>query len=425
MEDSLLIELAEQFGTPLYVFDGDGITQNYNNMLRQLPENVEIFYSVKANPSLGICQLLNRCGSGIEVASSGELHLALKAGFQPHKIIFSGPGKIEDELEYAIEAGISAIIAESVSELEKLEQLAAERDLIVNAGIRLNPSYDLPNARIKMSGSEKQFGIDADRLDEVMSFFAKARHVRLVCIHIYIGTQIFEYEMIIAHVRQMLELSKRIIREYGMDLRMIDFGGGFGVPYFGESTPFDFSSFGKEIKTVFEEYSDICDGRRLIFESGRYMLARYGYFLTKVLYGKNSKGTKFLITDGGMNNHVLSTFRGRQMRNNFPLYFLGKTGVKETVTIAGPLCTPDDILGRNVETVCAGPGDILCIPNSGAYGLSYSPVHFLGHPCPAEVLRYSDANYVLRTRGKSEEILAGQQEVSFEGGKQDGVFGIL
>ena len=425
MDDSLLKNLAEQFGTPLYIFDGDNIAENYNSMIGQLPGNAEIFYSVKANPSLGICQLLNICGSGIEVASSGELHLALKAGFQPHKIIFSGPGKTENELEHAIETGISAIIAESVNELEKLEQLAAERDCIVNTGIRLNPSYELPNAKIKMSGSGKQFGIDEDDLDEVMSFFAKSKHLKLMCIHIYIGTQIFEYEMVIAHVRQMLEISKRIVREYGIDLRMIDFGGGFGVPYFGEGTLFDFESFGKGMKAVCQEYSDICNGRRLIFESGRYMLARSGYFLTRVLYRKSSKGTNFLVTDGGMNNHVLSTFRGRQMRNNFPLYFLGKTGEKETVTIAGPLCTPDDVLGRNVETVSAGPGDILCIPNSGAYGLSYSPVHFLGHPGPAEVLRYRDDDYLLRQRGKSDEILTGQQEVIFEEGKQDGVSGVL
>lgn len=415
MEESLLIEQAERFGTPLYVFDGDEIANTYKNMIKQLPGGTEIFYSVKANPSLGICQLLKMHGSGIEVASSGELQLALKAGFKPEKIIFSGPGKSVEELEFAIETGIAAIIAESLNELEVIEQLSAKRDCKIDVGIRINPDYDLPNAKIKMSGSGKQFGIDAYDLPEVMSFLKKAQHLRLLCLHIYVGTQIFEHETVLAHVRHMLEMARQIIEVYGIDLRIIDFGGGFGIPYFGEGKPFDINGFGQGMKIVYQEYKGICKGRRLIFESGRYLLARNGYFLTKVLYRKRSKGTDFLITDGGMNNHVLSTFRGRQMRNNFPLYFLGKTGEIETVTIAGPLCTPDDILGRSVETVKAGSGDILCIPNSGAYGLSYSPVHFLGHPVPAEVMRYKGDSYLLRQRGKSEEILLGQQKINIEG----------
>lgn len=424
MDDCLMIKQAERFGTPLYAFDGDGIANIYDRMTCLLPGGVEIFFSVKANPSLGICQLLRSFGSGIEVASAGELRLAIEAGFSPERIIFSGPGKTMEELEYAIENGIAAIIAESMSELDMLEQLANQRSCRVDVGIRLNPDYDLPNARIKMAGSGKQFGIDVKDLPEVMSFFAKARHLQLVCLHVYVGTQIFEYEMVLTHVHHVLELARQIIEEHGIDLRMIDFGGGFGVPYFGEGNPFDFYSFGREMEVIYREYATLCEGRRLIFESGRFLLAENGYFLTKVLYRKRSKGTVFLVTDGGMNHHVLSTFRGRQMRNNFPLHFLGKTGEKEVVTIAGPLCTPDDILGRNVETVAAKPGDILCIPYSGAYGRSYSPTQFLGHPGPVEVLRYQGKDYLLRQRGRNDEILTGQYKMAFEGGK-DGASQIL
>lgn len=425
MDNSLLKKQAEQYGTPLYVFDGDGIINNYYGMTQQLPENTEIFYSVKANPSLGICQLLQNCGSGIEVASAGELRLALEAGFEPRKIIFSGPGKNEEELKNAIDLGIAAIVAESMSELEQIEQLASEVQCKVKVGIRLNPSYELPDAKIKMAGSGKQFGIDEDDLDGIMSFLKSAEHLQLTCLHIYIGTQIFQYETVLSHVRQMLEIARKIIEIYGIDLKIIDFGGGFGVPYFGEGKLFDFKSFGQGMQKICQEYAEICKFRRLIFESGRYLLARHGYFLTKVLYKKQSKGTTFLITDGGMNNHVLSTFRGRQMRNNFPLYILGKTGEKELVTIAGPLCTPDDILGRDVEMGVAEQGDILCIPCSGAYGLSYSPKHFLGHPGPAEVIQYQGHNYILRQRGEVEEILSGQQKINFTGGKRDGVSQVL
>lgn len=413
MDDRLLRNLVTQYGTPLYVFDGDGIANTCHTMTHLLPKGSEIFFSVKANPSLAICQLVKTLGSGIEVASSGELCLAMAAGCSPEKVIFSGPGKTVEELEYAIELGIAAIIAESLAELERIERLGAQRGIVVPIGIRLNPDYDLPNAKIKMAGSGKQFGIDADDLSEVMAMIQGANHLKLVCLHVYVGTQIFEYEMLAANVRNVLELARKIIVEYGEDLQMIDFGGGFGVPYFGESHPFDFYSFGREMEKIYCEYETICQGRRLVFESGRFLLAENGYYLTQVLYRKMSKGTIFLVTDGGMNQHVLSTFRGRQIRNNFPLHFLEKTGEKETVTIAGPLCTPDDILGRNVEMVKAEPGDVLCIPKSGAYGLTYSPVHFLGHPSPAEVLYYQGQDYLIRERGEKEDILTGQVKMTF------------
>lgn len=420
MEDYMLMKLTEEFGTPLYVFNGDEISETYDTMIEQLGEGIEIFYSVKANPSLGICQLLKSRGSGIEVASSGELKLAIQAGFEPHKIIFSGPGKTIDELKYAVETGIASIIAESVSELEKLERLATENNCNINVGIRLNPSYDFPNAKIKMSGSGKQFGIDGDTLSEVIEMLKKQPHLKLVCLHTYLGTQIFDYEQLLAHVSNLLEIARQIIEEHDIDLKIIDFGGGFGIPYFGEGTRFDFHNFAQGLRDIYQKNESICKGRRLIFESGRYLLAESGYFLTQILYKKRSKGTVFLVTDGGMNHHVLSTFRGRQMRNNFPVHILGKTGEKEIVTIAGPLCTPDDIIGRDVEAVVAEQGDIVCIPKSGAYGRSFSPVNFLGHPGPTEVLRYKDKNYLLRERGKIEEILMGQHSVDFGRETEDG-----
>ncbi|MCP4147984.1 MAG: diaminopimelate decarboxylase, partial [bacterium] len=428
MNEAQLKGIAIQNQTPLYLYDGDGIETTYAGMKEALPSEFQLFYSVKANPSLGICQLLNTLGSGIEVASGGELNLALRAGYAPEKILLSGPGKTAELLEYAIEKKIAAIIVESCAELELLDKLAATKNQRVQCGVRINPNYDLPKAKIKMAGTGKQFGIDEDHLEAFVGLLKNSRNVTLTCLHVYVGTQIFDSTMVSANVSNIFDIARRLIKDYKQDLKIIDFGGGFGVPYFGEGENFNFETFGKELREILQRNRDIADGRRLVFETGRYLLAENGYYIARILYKKKSKGKTFLIADGGMNHHALSTFRGRRVRNNFPITLLKapenndissaailspadfpgqqngqQTGQQtetqppennddssgspgEEVSIAGPLCTPEDVVIKNQHLPLILPGDMMCILKSGAYGLSYSPAQFLGHPLPQELM---------------------------------------
>jgi diaminopimelate decarboxylase len=410
MDDNKIESLARKYQTPLYLFDGDDIENVYQSMKNLLPKQFDIFYSVKANSTLAVCQVLQKNGSGIEVASEGELCLALEAGFNPSDILFSGPGKVYGELEFAIEKNIAAIIVESFRELEIIQEIAKLKGKKVNVGIRINPSYESvqKNPVISMMGSGTQFGVDKNELPSLLSYIQATDNLNLICFHIYAGSQIFDYKVASTYLHEAIKLLSHIIEEYHLDIKILDFGGGFGVSYDGKKETFNFNSFAGEVQTLYNDNQKLFEGKRIIFESGRFLCARSGFFLTEIQYRKQINGNIFLITDAGMNQNALATFREKKIRGNFHMYILNNNNPKEVVSVAGPLCTPDDVLGRNVTLNKADRGDILCIPNLGAYGSSFSPSEFLGHPRPCEVLVYKGADFVIRERGKSEDILKGQ-----------------
>lgn len=413
MDDNKIELLVNKYQTPLYLFDGDDIERVYQSMKSLLPKEFSIFYSVKANPNLAICKIMRKSGSGIEVASRGELCLALEAGFNPEDILFSGPGKVEDELEFAIDKNIAAIIVESFAELKVINKIAMIKDKKVNIGIRINPSYESiqKNPVISMMGAGTQFGVDKNELGDLISYIKETDNLNLICFHIYAGSQIFDYTVASVYFNEAINLLSQVIEDYNLDIKILDFGGGFGVSYDGKKETFNFESFASEVKRLYNDNKELFNGKRIIFESGRYLCARSGFFLTKVQYRKKINGNTFLITDGGMNQNSLATFRGKKIRGNFFMNILNNDNEKEVVSVAGPLCTPDDVLGRNVTLNRADRGDILCMPNMGAYGSSYSPFTFLGHPRACEVLIYKGKDFLVRERGKYEEILNGQKDI--------------
>ncbi len=405
-----LYEMSKKYETPLYVFDGNKIRDTYYMMRDALGKRVEIFFSVKANPTLAVCQILKNAGSSIEVASKGELHLALAAGFDSQKIIFSGPGKLWSEIEFAIESDIAALIAESFEEVKLINQLAMEKEKVVNIGIRINPSYEnvQKNPVVSMMGKGTQFGVDRNELNNIIPYIKKHPQLNLRCFHIYAGSQIFDCHIATEYFKEAVKLLTNVISEYELEIDIMDFGGGFGVSYDGRKEDFDFKSFSKAALEIIDEYHLSENGRRIAFESGRYLVAKSGYFLTKILYKKCINGTTFLITDAGMNQNALATFREKRIRSNFMMEIISNENEKEIVSVAGPLCTPDDVLGRDIELNSSDSGDILCIPNSGAYGVSFSPMEFLGHPRPCEVICIDEKEYIIRAHGKFEDILENQ-----------------
>lgn len=411
MDDRQIINTAHKYKTPLYLFDGDRLEETYFNMKKVLPEAFEFFYSVKANPSYGICRILQKCSSGIEVASAGELHLALESGFDNKKILFTGPGKTYSELEFAVDSKILAINAESYKEIMLIDDIAKAKNKIVDVGLRIHPNFKIEskNPAISMMGTGTQFGVDIDEIPEILKYIKSSKNLNLVCFHVYAGSQIFQPDTTLAYFEQTINIFKELIEENDLHIKVLDFGGGFGVSYDGKNKPYDFEYFGAEINKLYHKYEDFFQGKKLVFESGRLLLAESGVFLTEVQYRKVLHDKVFLITDGGMNHNSLSTFREKKIRGNFLMKILDNRNEEETVTVAGPLCTPEDILGRNVTLNKADRGDILCIKNTGAYGSSFSPLGFLGHPAPCEVLVYKNNEYYLKKHGEFKNILNGQE----------------
>lgn len=410
MRDEMLQLLAEKHGTPLYVYDGDIMKRQYDLLKNSLPEPFDIFYSAKSNPALGVCEMFRKWGSHIEVASLGELHVAIAAGYTPQQIIFTSPGKTLAELEASIDNDIYCLNVESVEEARRIHQLAQSRQKVVPVAIRVNPNFNLSMAGIRMTGVPTQFGIDQDQLDEAVREIMGLSGVRLIGIHIFTGTQMLDAVHVTENMREIIKLAISLSTSHGFPLEFLDLGGGFGIPYFKGEEQLDMQQLKMGMDEVWTDYRHALAHTRIGVESGRYLMAEAGQFVTQVLYVKECKGVKYLVCDGGSHQHASSAFLGRYVRNNFPMRIASKSEQSlEEVSVVGPLCTPTDILGQRVELPPAAEGDLLIIEKSGAYGLSHSPVMFLSHTLPAEVMVCQNETYILRERGKVEDFLLGQK----------------
>ncbi len=414
MEDKILKDIAKQYGTPLYVYDTGKIISQYVTLKNSLPEEVGVFYSMKANPLLGICQLFKKLGSGIEVASSGELYTAVAAGFLPEQIIFTSPGKTREELEFAIEKGIYSINVEAVEEAVLINELAAQKGKKVKVSVRINPDFDISGSSIKMTGVPTQFGIDGINAEAAFEALGELTNIKVVGIHIYTGTQALNAVNIALSMEEIIKLSLDLSQRCNFTLEFLNLGGGFGIPYFKDDMPLDMEAFAKEFSNVWSRYKERLAGTRVFVESGRFLMAEAGTYLTRILYTKECKGKKYLVCDGGSNQHASSAFLGRYIRNNFPMHILLRTEDEEQVNVTGPLCTPTDLIGQNVTLPRAVVGDVLAIHKSGAYGSTQSPALFLSHPLAAEVQYYRGKTYILRERWGKEDFIKGQKELEFE-----------
>lgn len=378
---------AERFGTPLYLYHYDVLRRNYQTLHDAIIPGARLYYSMKANPLGSICRALNELGAGIEVASKGEMKAALEAGISPRDIIFTSPGKTEAELRMAIDNRIKLINIDSPEEAEMIDQIGREKKQVVDILIRINPATNDCNAKIKMTGVASQFGIEEEELDEAYAVIRELEFVHVCGFHVYMGTQMLHADDIVKNTDYALNLFRDKAEKYGIDLKIADVGGGFGVKYFSNETDLDIGSLRAQMRDVFEKYKKDLEGTEIIFESGRYITAEAGEFITKVLHVKRSKGTKYVICDGGSNFHSAAAFLGRFVRNNFPLRTIPAGVEKETTNIVGPLCTALDVIGQKIPVNKEiKSGDYVIIENSGAYGLTYSPLEFLSHERPNEIM---------------------------------------
>ncbi|NIQ04812.1 MAG: diaminopimelate decarboxylase [Candidatus Korarchaeota archaeon] len=400
-------KIVEEYGTPLYVYDADVARAKYEKLTRAVPQ-YNIFYSLKANPSISMCSLFRSFGSKAEVASGGELFKALKAGFQPKDIIFVGPAKTREEIEYAIESNVYAIIVESTLELRMLDELCETLDTESNVMLRINRESFTGEAPELMIGGPSKFGFDEEEVVPSVSNL-NLSHVRIIGVHIYAASGLLEVDPVIENAEATIQLGRSYADALNFELQCLDIGGGIGVPYSETEEEFDIQTLGEQMDSLLSQYE--LENVKLILEAGRYLVAECGVFLTKVHHIKKSRGTRYVFTDGGMNHEIRPVF----MDLNHPTKIVNKLSHPATgeATIAGPLCTPIDVIAEDIPLPKVERGDIVGLFNAGAYGMSMSMLNFLSHPWPSEVLAYNGDTYLLRDRGSFEDIKSDEYIIMF------------
>ncbi|OLB77581.1 MAG: diaminopimelate decarboxylase [Actinobacteria bacterium 13_2_20CM_2_71_6] len=404
-------QLAERFGTPLFVYDGAVLADRYGRLRDGLDPPVDLFYSLKANPNVAVCAALRGLGAGAEVSSLAELETAFRAGVPAADIIFPGPGKSPAELAACLDAGIHAIVCESVGELALVNQLARARGTRARVAIRVNPEFSLRSTTLAMGGKPRQFGIDETQLRrEGLDLAGRFPHVEVIGVHVYMGTRILDANVVVENTVRILDLARDLSARLGFPLRLVDVGGGLGVPYFEGERELDTDAMLPRLNEAFGGFRTEHPGTRLVMELGRYLTAPAGTYLIGVRYTKTSQGERFAVADGGTHHHLAAVGIGSFVKRDFPMFLANRDGMGEPSpwTIAGPLCTPNDTLGRHVALPALRPGDLLGVRYSGAYGPTASPGLFLGHGYPAEVLVHSGVPYLVRERDEPADLLARQ-----------------
>jgi diaminopimelate decarboxylase len=407
--EGLFKALAKTIGTPYYCYDATAIREQFRRLRATLPEDLTFFYSLKANPNKAIVSILHAEGAGCEVCSLTELETALAAGVPPQHILFVGPAKSAEELRRCVELGICAVIVESLPELTLLEGIAASMGVVPPVGLRINPRFKPPAAKLVMSGKPTQFGIDENQLVEALRILESSTHMRLTGIHGYMGTRILDASTIQENTRRILQWAARIAENSGQPLDFVDVGGGFGVKYFNGETELDLQTLGTELSGLVKDFQRRCPTTRIIIELGRYLVAHAGIFVTAVRYVKRCGDTLFAICDGGSNCHASAAGLSSLFRRNFPIARLtGSRSGSAVYTLTGPLCTPTDVIAENILLGELESGDLVGVYQSGAYGASASPVHFLGFGQPAEVLVDGSTVLLIRAPTSVKDVLASQ-----------------
>lgn len=383
--------LAEEFGTPLFIYDGGVMRASYRALSRALDGFADIHYSVKANPAPAVIALFIEEGAGVEVASVGEYRRARQAGAQASRILFAGPGKRTGELVETIRDGIGEIHVESFDEIEIVNRIGAEVGARVPVAVRINPVASAQGGAMRMGGKPTAFGFDEEILDDVLSAVTAASNLDLTGIHLFAGTQILDAEVLLAQWAHGLHLAARVGEATGRPLHTIDLGGGLGIPYFAGDRTLDLDALtsGTAALKAQKAASAPIAGARIVVEPGRYLAGPAGIYVAAVTTTKTSRGTRFVITDGGMHHHLAASGNlGQIVKKDYPVVAPALMQAREamTATVAGPLCTPLDVLARKATLPDLRRGDLVAVLQSGAYGLSASPTGFLGHPLPAEVL---------------------------------------
>jgi len=417
----VLYRAWQVYGSPLYVYDIARIERQFNKLKCCLPSNFRLHYALKANANLSICRCFAQWGAAAEVSSLGELITALRVGFSAEEIIFTGPGKTRHELQAALEKGVGFVVVESVSEARRLNELAVQQGIVQPILLRVNPVFRTANScevrvdgttcdalkPIQMNGQgASKFGVDEETLDVVITALQTFTNLALQGIHVFTESNVLDYRQLVNAWVNTVEIADRL-RQSGVPIDSLDFGGGIGIAYNAVDSEFDTQAFGQELKLRF---TNVPRPYHCILEMGRYLVGEAGYYLAEVLDVKESKGQRFVILHGGIHN----LYRTSAMQNASKyLQVLGKeNSPTQPATLAGQLPTPVDVLVRGVELPAdIAIGDIVAIRNCGAYGFNHSLTNFALHPYPAEVAYINGELVLIRDRGSYEDFFRHQRLV--------------
>jgi len=404
--------LAKQFGTPSFIYDKSIIQRKIEEVHNVLPNRFNLYYSIKANPNQSILKCFLDKGCGLEIASQGELSQALQSGCISKQIIFAGPGKTFEELKLAVQSQIGEIHVESIDEAHQLNSIGESLGLTVPIALRINPT-DSSGGAMQMGGKPSPFGIDEESIDDVCDTIKTLRNIRMQGVHLFMGTQILDAKTLEKQYRRCIAIARFIAKTHQFKIETIDFGGGWGTPYFPHENELDL----RHLKTILEKIDtelsadELLSGCNAVLEPGRFLINEAGVYLTQVTRVKKSRGKTFVILDGGMHHHLAASGNlGQTIKRNYPIAILNRLSELKThsAEVVGPLCTPLDCLGRNVQLPKVEVGDLFGVFLSGAYARTSSPTGFLSHLLPPEILVDGENAALIRRRGNSEDFLQDQ-----------------
>lgn len=384
---------------PCYIYDGEQIAGQCQKLKREL-SGFEFLYSIKTNPFSHIIQNISKESFGADVASAGEVLLSLKNGIAPEKIFYSAPGKTEEDIEICY--GKCTIIADSISEIKRINIAAARHKETIKIGIRVNPDFSMQNE----CGTSSKFGIDIEQLLKGEDILAECSNIKVAGIHIHIQSQILDFQILGKYYKSCFELVKKIHSMKNVNIEFINFGSGIGALYREkQDKPVDLEKLNNMISEIAEENRIVLNAKLLI-ETGRFITCNAGKYYTPIVDIKESQGQKYLIVENAMNGfmrpaiaNLIYKTAGETLTGYEPLYtcqdefavqVLNESHRKEKVNIVGNLCTALDVIRENVELNHAQIGDVIEITNAGSYAYSLSPLLFSSHRIPKQYYLYKD-----------------------------------
>jgi diaminopimelate decarboxylase len=407
-------ELAARFGTPFYVYDFDVIERQTAALRAVLPPTVDVAYAVKANPALAVVAHLGRIGLGADVASGGELELARRAGIPADRIVMTGPGKRDDELRAAVALGVRAITVESPGELARLAAIAEHAGRVQPVMLRAAVSEHARLERVRLVGDDGagKFGMDTADLIEAARTAGRSPSLRLIGLHAFGASNVLDASALLDHVESTVRAARRLALAAGTSLRLVDAGGGLGIPYEPHEESLDLRGLGKGLEAITAGWVNdpLLDHARLLLEPGRFLVAQAGAYVARVVDRKSVDGSTVVILDGGVHHVLRPALVGQEHR-------LRALGVRadaaapprvQPVTVAGPLCSGLDVFSQAAVMAPPEVGDLVAVLDVGAYGFTESMPLFLSHPIPAEVAIHAGQAALIRPRVEPDSWLAEQ-----------------
>jgi diaminopimelate decarboxylase len=373
--------------TPFFAYDRSLLRSRVTDLREALPTSIKLHYAMKANPMPALVCFMAGLVDGIDVASAGELKVALDAGADPREISFAGPGKRDTELRQAVASRV-LVNVESMREVRLLATISADLGLPARVAVRVNPDFELKGSGMKMGGGPKQFGVDVEEMPELLAEVGRLG-LAFEGFHLFAGSQNLRADSICEAQLKSYELALRLAEAAPAPVRFLNLGGGFGIPYFPGEQRLDLQPIADNLSKLVQRAASDLPEVSLVIELGRYLVGEAGIYVTRIIDRKVSRGQVFLVTDGGLNHHLSASGNfGQVIRKNYPVTIGNRCGPgpREVASVVGPLCTPLDLLADRMELPVAQVGDLVVVFQSGAYGASASPQAFLGHPPCIEVL---------------------------------------